>query len=340
MSNKVVLSSTADQRTVSLLQWTRDTLLDGATTAFFGNALLKIEPNLFESFSDFDDNSWKLTYRIPRPWSNDMYAAKQKAQNALATYFALPKEQRPGETWMVRTLETEMRGLGIESPDIAAFLMMVYWVINGNPYKLCFWILAYILHDPLLLASVRKEIQPAVRASSSANDLAERLDRCPHLDSIFHEVLRLTSSSSSIRNVLSPLVVGGKYLRAGNKVLIPYRQLHVDETVFGANVRSFDPDRFLKNKLLTKSSSYRPFGGGSTLCPGRFLARREVLTFVALVLDRFDLELAATSGSGGKGEKEKAFPRLEDRTPSLGIMGPANGYDVALLVSPAKLMVN
>lgn len=128
MSDKVVLSSTNDERTVSVLEWTREVLMDAATRSFFGDALLKIEPKLFESFFAFDDNSWKLTYKIPRPWSNDMYAAKQKGQDALATYFALPKEQRQGEAWVIRTLEAEMRGVGIESPDIAAFLMMIYWV--------------------------------------------------------------------------------------------------------------------------------------------------------------------------------------------------------------------
>lgn len=193
------------------------------------------------------------------------------------------------------------------------------------------------MNDHLLLASIRKEIQPAVRASTSPNNLAERLDRCTHLDAVFHEVLRVTSASSSIRNVLSPLVVGGKYLRAGTKVLIPYRQLHLDENVFGANARSFDPDRFLNNKDLSKSPSYRPFGGGTTHCPGRFLARREILTFVALVLDRFDMELATMGGGGrGNGEKENGFPRIEDEKPCLGVMGPANGSDLALLVSPAK----
>lgn len=109
---------------MSLLEWTRQVLLDGATQAFFGSKLREIEPDLFGTFFYFDDNSWKLTYKIPRYWSNDIYAAKQKAQDALKLYFDLPREQRSGEAWIIRTLEIELRGLGIDEPDIAAVLMI------------------------------------------------------------------------------------------------------------------------------------------------------------------------------------------------------------------------
>lgn len=48
--------------------------------------------------------------------------------DALREYFMLPKEERKGEAWLVRNLEAEMRNVGIEEPDIAAFVMMIYWV--------------------------------------------------------------------------------------------------------------------------------------------------------------------------------------------------------------------
>ena len=128
LSDKITVSSSRDRKTVSLLGWCREVLLDAATKSFFGDRLQEIDPDLFQSFFDFDDNSWKLTYHYPRFLSNEMYAAKQQAINALTTYFKLPKEQRLGESWLVRTLEAEMRHLGIAEHDIAAFVMMTYWV--------------------------------------------------------------------------------------------------------------------------------------------------------------------------------------------------------------------
>jgi cytochrome P450 len=208
--------------------------------------------------------------------------------------------------------------------------------INGNAYKLCFWILAYALHDENLLASIRNEIDPVV--NEGLTGLEYRLEHCARLDSIYNEVLRLTASSSSIRTVLSTTEIGGKQLRSGTKVLIPYRQLHFNEDIWGNDAKTFDPERFLKNKDLARNSSFRPFGGGTTYCPGRFLAKREVMTFVALLLYRFDIALAthpALPASKDKATKP-AFPRLEEQKPCLGIMGPAKGHDVCLKVRPTK----
>lgn len=128
ISEKAIISSTKGERTVSLLEWVRGVLLDSATRSFFGDRLLEIEPNMFQSFFDFDDNSWKLTYHLPRIFAREMYGAKQQATNALLKYFQLPEGERPGAAWLVRTFESEMRNLGIQEPDIASFLMMIYWV--------------------------------------------------------------------------------------------------------------------------------------------------------------------------------------------------------------------
>ncbi len=129
MSAKIIISSTiTGEKTVSLLGWVREVLLDSATRSFFGDRLLEIEPNMFKNFFDFDDNSWKLTYHLPRIFATEMYEAKQQATDALIKYFQLPKEERPGAAWLVRTLESEMRNLGIGDADVACFLMMIYWV--------------------------------------------------------------------------------------------------------------------------------------------------------------------------------------------------------------------
>ena len=129
MTSKVILPTPwTNSRTVSLLEWTREALLEGATTSFFGPKLREIEPDLFDSFFSFDDCSWKLTYKIPAPWSNDMKAAKAIGQNALTRYFEMSTSQRPGACWLVEALEIEMKAVGIQAPDIAAYLTMIYWV--------------------------------------------------------------------------------------------------------------------------------------------------------------------------------------------------------------------
>ena len=65
------------------------------------------------------------------------------------------------------------------------------------------------------------------------------------------------------------------------------------------------------------------------MCAGRFLARQEIYTFVALVLRRFEVSLVQ-----GEGGKRQVFPELERKKPSLGVMGSAEGYDVVVSVRP------
>jgi len=162
-------------------------------------------------------------------------------------------------------------------------------------------------------------------------DLEILLEKCPVINSLYEENLRFCNAPIGARQVVTPFVLGGKLLRPGKTLLMPYRQLHFNEEVFGNTAGKFDAKRFLNDKSLLKSTSYRPFGGGSTLCPGRFIAKREVLMFVALVLFRFDISLAEK-----KDRRVPKFPKQDVSIPSGGIMGPLPGEDVILRLRPVK----
>ena len=190
---------------------------------------------------------------------------------------------------------------------------------NINPYKFAFWLLSYILFNPELLAALRTETRPALQDNKL--NLAYLKNSCPRLNAVFLETLRVTSGALSARKVIAPTPLGDKILGAGNTVLIPLRQLHQNEAVFGDAPERFDPHRFLENRELRNSSSFKPFGGGVSHCPGQVLAKAEMLVFVALVLQRFDVELARDGLS-------QAFPVLDGSTPSLGVNGPVKGSDV------------
>ncbi|MCJ1465351.1 hypothetical protein MMC07_003969 [Pseudocyphellaria aurata] len=324
LSGNIVLYYTQEVKTVSLLNWCRDVLLDGATRAFFDESLMQIDPKLFESFYVFDDLSWQLHFGYPRFMSRTMYAAKDQIIDALTVYFKQPQQERKGEVWLIRNLENEMRLLGIEDRDIAAIIMPLYWVINANAYKSCFWTMAYVLSDPSLIADLRAEIAPVL--AEGAADLVAKLDRLPLLESVYLESLRLSSSSGTVRKVQYCTDIGDMTLQSGANVVIPYRQLHRNEEVFGANADQFEPRRFLNNKELRRSPSFKPFGGGTTYCPGRFLARNEVMAFLAVLLHRFDVSLVPN----------QRFPKMDTRKISLALLDPEHGEDLRVNVKMMK----
>lgn len=143
---------------------------------------------------------------------------------------------------------------------------------------------------------------------------------------------RSVDSPVGIREVAAEVSIGGKTLKPGRTLLMPYKQLHFDPSVFGSNAAVFDARRFLTKKSLLRSTSWRPFGGAATHCPGRFLARREVYMFIATILCRFDMKLAA----GTDGGKPK-FPKLDECIPSGGILSPIAGDDLILEVRPVNM---
>lgn len=112
--------------------------------------------------------------------------------------------------------------------------------------------------------------------------------------------------------------------------MMPFRQLHENPEVYGSDSLSFDGERFLKNKNLKRSTSFRPFGWGATYCPGRFAARHEVVSFIVIVLQRFDVALVGKPD----GVNRQRFPRMEGTKPSFGMMGPLIGEDLVVRVKP------
>lgn len=123
-----------------------------------------------------------------------------------------------------------------------------------------------------------------------------------------------------MRLVTTPTHLGGKLFPTGARVIVPFRQLHFDTSVYGSDPRVFDPERWVRNKKLTSSPSYRPFGGGVSYCPGRFIARQEVVVFIALLLEKFDVKAV-------EGQK---FPRLDEGKPTTGLMSPMDGEDLLI----------
>lgn len=171
-------------------------------------------------------------------------------------------------------------------------------------------------------AALREETRPAVQ--DGGLNLSHLINNCPRLNAVFLETLRVTSGALSARKIVAPTRLGDRVLGAGNTILIPLRQLHYDQVAFGDRPNHFDSERFLRRKHLKASSSFRPYGGGVSHCPGQVLAKQEMLVFVALILNRFDIELS----TDGSSSNPQDFPKIDEYTPSLGVNGPVKGSDV------------
>lgn len=194
---------------------------------------------------------------------------------------------------------------------------------NSNVNNTAFWVLAYILYDERLRHAVKQEVNAAWE--SGELDIKSLCVNATVLNSTFHECLRLNAGAMMGRRVSAPTRIGNKILKPGACILIPSRQLHSNEDVWGANHKDFDVKRFAGNEGRLKHSSYRPFGGGVSYCPGRKIAKEQVFGLVAILIHRFDIAMS-------KG-KRLEFPRIDASTPALGVLSPARDMDVLVDLS-------
>lgn len=314
-----------NRKLVSLRKICQNTMVDAATRSMFGSHLHQIEPDIVQHMLKFNQFVWMIFFRYPEALGSPASAPRKKIIDALKIFISLPEEERSEQAWAIKTVLAAQEIVGIDLQSRASVILLIYWAANSNEYNISFWILSHLLFNESLLRLVRAETEAAWQ--NGRMDIKYLCANCPNLTDIFYEALRLNGGAMVSRKVLEPTTIGGKILQPGNSVIIPSRQLHKNEAVWGENVNDFDAFRFTKDKGLARHSSFRPFGGGVTYCPGRILAKEEVFGFIAILLHRFNIRLAELPEANGE---KQIFPQLDDSTPALGITGPVKSMDVVV----------
>jgi hypothetical protein len=128
MTPAYLLENLGERRTVSLKNWCANVIVGSASTAFFGETLLKSHTSLLKDFLHYDDNSWMLMFRYPRFLAPAMYRSMDRAIEAFSKYFEMPREERPGASWFVKALEEEKKAINMDNWDMGVLVFMSYWV--------------------------------------------------------------------------------------------------------------------------------------------------------------------------------------------------------------------
>jgi cytochrome P450 len=205
------------------------------------------------------------------------------------------------------------------------FQFTMLWAAQANTLPAAFWALAYILHDRTARTEITAEVR-AVLAERGGHLDQETLRRLVKLQSAVSESLRLCAGSMTLRHVERDMQLtldGGRSyaLRRGDRVVLyPYVTPHRDPEIF-PDPEHFQFDRFLAPEAGGVKQFFKggrrvttplmPYGGGVSMCPGRFLANSEILQFISLLLDRFEMELLDTE-----------LPGLDQSRAGLGILPP------------------
>ena len=260
----------------------------------------KIVTLTFHLYRDYEAGlSLLLLNFMPIITARKAHKARHTLKRAFANYFHNGSSTHASE--LIRMSYKDNTKHGVSHEDQGAFELTTCIGLLVNTAPTLFWTLMYIFSDAHLLSALRNELNAILETQFTKDFVEKKLDvrrlknECPLLNSTFKEVLRLHASSLSSRFVTEDTTVKGDiFLKKGSVVHIPSAILHRNPDHWGPEVNSFNSLRFLKQENFgaprqKQSLAFRPFGGGTTLCPGRHFATTEILSIVAMILLQFEV---------------------------------------------------
>ncbi|KAI1270024.1 putative cytochrome P450 [Xylariaceae sp. FL1019] len=319
---------TGEWTSISIRDFCRHDVAAVAVGALFGPDLIGSTPDFINRFWKFDEHVFKLIAGLPRWLSPTPYKVHDHYTEALQSWLERAstnyEREKTGDEpdWeprfgsrAVREMYTWMKETNWREEVIAATLGALAFALTSNSIPTAMWMLMEIIRDPSLHREVRDEIA-AISTTDPVTGNAvldsQKIASLPLLQSIWTEVLRLHISFNITRDVKEPLSIGGHTIAKGSMIQAPMMVAHYDET-WGTNghpASEFWAERHIKysdgNRTYAMSgyNTYYPFGGGANMCPGRQFAKLEVLTAVALIIAKFDIEFQEWSTiDGGTSER-------------------------------------
>ncbi|KAH8813675.1 cytochrome P450 [Flagelloscypha sp. PMI_526] len=305
----------------NFFEWSRLMLGLASTNAMMGPSFLKRHvkfnsaPRFLRNANIVDSGFFFFVNQVPRVFAKEAYAAREEVLDALEAYFGDEDAVRESAP-MIKDREAQLNEKGLKRRDVAAYTFSAYVALIANAKNITYQMLRHIYLRPQQLALLRTELAPIFASgshthapSSQTEAKIDTLDKvqllltqCPRLRAFYDETLRLYSSASTNRVVENEIEVGGYTLKKGNNVQCPSYTQHHSTEYFGTHPDPdvFDIERFLsegvKGEKVANAKMVRAFGGGVSLCSGRFFAGNEVLSLVASVVWRYDVEFV----KGGK----------------------------------------
>lgn len=304
--------------TIDLFVWVRRTITVASTSAVYGlENPFTCEQGLETAFWDLEQQFTVLLLGIlPRFTARKACRGRAKLDAAMQRYFKRGGHEQGSGLVKARYQAGKKHGLSLKA--ISAFELGDCIGVLINSVPTLFRLLYHIFSVPELLFSIREELIASITITGTIHVL--KLQRlCPLLLATYKEVLRYRTHSSSSRYVRHETLLDDRYLlKKGSIIQIPGAVIHRNPELWAADARDFNPRRFLQhpifalsssaslnsagsdhstdstndlpnNSLALKRASFRAFGGGATLCPGRHFATSTLLALIAMMVLRFDI---------------------------------------------------
>ncbi|KAL9087509.1 MAG: hypothetical protein Q9165_006620 [Trypethelium subeluteriae] len=347
--------SIGEWTTMSVTNLCRREVTECAIAALLGSKILELNQGFLDAFWEFDDNVFALTLGFPM-WLNPRpYRVQDRFLAMIGRYLDDAwasfdwKSSSAEASWephfgarVCREIIEWFRGDAFQRKAMTGALGALLFAQNSNSIPTTMWMIIELVKNPSLLQAIREEIATTcfIAPETGARTIdIQKLVTLPLLQSMFVETLRLHMNFNIIRNVKENITLNGFTIRKESMLQAPMLVAHHDEAVWGVAghpVSEFWAERHLKTveekddsgcvtrkrtfAVAGRPSSFFPFGGGAQICPGRHLAKHEILTTVGLLFSRFDVELVEWTKMDGSPSNRPA--QNDQRYCGAGAMPP------------------
>ncbi|KAI4203833.1 MAG: hypothetical protein LQ346_001710 [Caloplaca aetnensis] len=300
------LAVNEDGTEICLYKWVRTAFTVSSTEAAYGpKNPFNHQPELEAAFWEFESDVTMLLLGIaPSITARKGYQARIRFAKALDKYFDEGGPETGSDLIKVRWEGHSKYGAAKYS-GVFELGNLIGLLVNATPTF--FWMLVHIYSRPDVLSELRTEISrvtkegtdvstPTGVKSTRSVDISKLKEHCPLLLSTYQETLRLQTHNTSSRWVSKDTVIADQYLlKAGNIVQMPGYPVHTMPSIYGVDAGTFKANRFIKMETKKEKSkqhpaSFRSFGGGATLCPGRHFATAELCAATAMFVMQFEME--------------------------------------------------
>ncbi|KAG0646456.1 Cytochrome P450 monooxygenase FUM15 [Hyphodiscus hymeniophilus] len=352
VTNAVEHPIDSDQSVLNVVRWFKTITLDIMGVAGMGQD--------FEARKNKDNNQLVQAYHtlFAPDWQSALvYVLRSFRMGQIVQYLPLPKnaEMEKAKLAIRDTCRhlIQMKSNKLENGELSDVDILSVAIQSGGFTEECLidqittfllaghettavsmtWACYGLCQHPEVQTRLRNEIRGRLPSPAGADDITSLdIDRIPYLKAVCNEVLRYydvfvwTRREAAVDTSLL-----GQPIPKGTAMVIPFRAIHRDKSLWGHDADVFNPDRWMSD---SSSGSSRVSGGatsnfgvmsflhGPRSCIGENFARAEFACLLAAWVGRFEFEL--------NDKREMDEEKL--KTAGGFTTGPVNGLDVRIRI--------